>query len=89
MTPISKQFPMLAKAVAKLPGAVVKRLWPDAGIIADLEEQMLGWVLEHRAREKRSSRVVGGDAGTASSTLFEVIDNSKLPRRREVRVSPR
>jgi cytochrome P450 len=88
MTPILKQFPVLAKAVARLPGPVVRRLWPDAGVIADLEEQMLAWVLEHQAQEKRASVVVGGDAADmASSTLFDVIDSSKLPE--EDKAAPR
>jgi cytochrome P450 len=78
ITPIMKQFPSLAKVVARLPGAVVKTLWPDAGVVADLEEQMLAWVLEHRSREK-TTRCLAGDAGTESSTLFEVVNNSKLP----------
>ena len=77
VTPIMKQFPSLAIVVARLPGAVVKMLWPDAAVIADLEEQMLAWVLEHQAREKKAS---GLDVGTASSTLFEIIDSSKLPQ---------
>jgi cytochrome P450 len=88
MTPILKQFPVLAKAVARLPGPVVRRLWPDAGVIADLEEQMLAWVLEHQAQEKRASVVVGGDAADmATSTLFDVIDSSKLPE--EDKAAPR
>ena len=78
VTPIMKQFPSLAKVVARLPGAVVKRLWPDAVVIADLDEQMMSWILEHRAQETKSSPS-SGDRDTASSTLFEVIDNSKLP----------
>lgn len=78
VTPIMKQFPSLAKVVARLPGAVVKRLWADAVVIADLDEQMMNWILEHRAQEKKASPS-SGDVDTASSTLFEVIDNSKLP----------
>lgn len=78
VTPIMKQFPSLAKVVARLPGAVVKRLWADAVVIADLDEQMMSWILEHRAQEKKASPS-SGDGDTASSTLFEVIDNSKLP----------
>lgn len=73
ITPIMKQFPSLARAVAKLPGDVVKRVWPDAGIVADLDEQMLSWILEHQAREKK------GDVSIESKTFFEVIDDSKLP----------
>lgn len=38
----------------------------------------MSWILEHRAQEKKSSPS-SGDGDTASSTLFEVIDNSKLP----------
>jgi cytochrome P450 len=78
ITPVMKQFPGLAKVVARLPGAVVKTLWPDAGVVADLEEQMMAWVLEHRAREKKTGSL-GGDVGIETSTLFELIDNSKLP----------
>lgn len=78
VTPIMKQFPSLAKVVARLPGAVVKRLWPDAVVIADLDEQMMSWILEHRAQEKKTSPG-SGDVDTVSSNLFEVIDNSKLP----------
>jgi len=78
ITPVMKQFPSLARVVARLPGSVVKTLWPDAGIVADLEEQMLAWVLEHRAREKKTGSL-GRDVGIETSTLFEVIDNSKLP----------
>lgn len=63
--------------VARLPGAVVKRLWPDACVVADLDEQMLSWILEHRAREKKARDP--GNVSLESSTLFEVIDNSKLP----------
>jgi hypothetical protein len=33
-----KQFPSLAEVVARLPGAVVKMLWADAVVIADLDE---------------------------------------------------
>jgi cytochrome P450 len=87
MTPIMKQFPVLAKAVARLPGPVVRRLWPDAGVIADLEEQMLAWVLEHQSREKRASGLGGDAADMASSTLFDVIDSSKLPE--EDKAAPR
>ena len=77
ITPIMKQFPSLAKVVARLPGAVVKRLWPDACVVADLDEQMLSWILEHRAREKKARDP--GNVSLESSTLFEVIDDSKLP----------
>ena len=86
ITPIMKQFPTLAKLVARMPVTLVKRLWPDAGIVADLEEQMLAWVLEHRSREKRASGL-GAGVGPESSTLFEVIDNSKLPE--EEKSAPR
>jgi cytochrome P450 len=77
ITPIMKQFPGLAKVVARMPGAMVKRVWPDAVVIADLDRQMLSWILEHRAQEKKARDL--GDGGLESSTLFEVIDNSKLP----------
>lgn len=77
ITPIMKQFPSLAKVVARLPGQVVKRLWPDAVVIADLDKQMLSWILEHRAQDKKARDL--GDVSMESSTLFEVIDDSKLP----------
>lgn len=80
ITPIMKQFPSLAKVVARLPGAVVKTVWPDACIVADLDEQMMSWILEHRKQEKKASDLdFRADVDMASSTLFEVIDNSKLP----------
>jgi hypothetical protein len=78
ITPIMKQFPSVARAVAKLPGSVVKRLWPDAGIVADLDEQMLGWILEHRAAQEKMRRDPG-DGSMESKNLFEVIKDSKLP----------
>lgn len=66
ITPIMKQFPSLAKAVAGLPSAVVKRLWPDAGIVADLGDQMLAWAVDFQSQEKRPS-VPDGDMDMKTS----------------------
>lgn len=78
MTPIMKQLPSFAKLVARVPSSAVKSLLPSASVLADLQDQMLTWATEFRSKRMGVS-ILGEEAVSNLRTLFQTIENSKLP----------